>query len=64
MLSSTFDQAKRLWQVGSDPGRVLDPGRLLDLEASLRRDQRRLDEALALLDEAATVSRFPGRVLI
>jgi len=61
---ATFGEAKRLWQAGSDPGRVLDPGRLLDLEASLRKDQRRLDEALVLLDEAATVSRFPGRVLI
>jgi tetratricopeptide (TPR) repeat protein len=59
-----FERAKRLWQAGSDPGRVLDPGRLLDLEASLRKDQRRLDEALALLDEAVTVSRSPGRVLI
>jgi tetratricopeptide (TPR) repeat protein len=61
---ATFDEAKRLWQAGSDPGRVLDPGRLLDLEASLRIDQRRLDEALELLEEAATVSRFPGRLLI
>jgi tetratricopeptide (TPR) repeat protein len=59
-----FEQAKILWQGGSDPGWVLDPGRLLDLEASLRIDQRRLDQALALLDEAAAVSRFPGRVLI
>jgi tetratricopeptide (TPR) repeat protein len=61
---ATFEQAKRLWETGSDPGRVLDPGRLLDFEASLRKDQRRLDEALALLDEAATVSRYPGRILI
>src|SRR3954469_69660 len=61
---ATFERAKRLWDAGSDPGRVLDPGRLLDLEASLRKDQRRLDEALALLDQAATVSRLPGRVLI
>jgi tetratricopeptide (TPR) repeat protein/DNA-binding XRE family transcriptional regulator len=61
---ATFERAKRLWQAGSDPGRVLDPGRLLDLEASLRIDQRRLDEALALLDEAVVVSRAPGRVLI
>jgi len=59
-----FERAKRLWQAGSDPGQVLDPGRLLDLEASLRKDQRRLDEALVLLDEAAAVSRFQGRVLI
>src|SRR5436305_6608716 len=61
---ATFERAKGLWQAGSDPGRALDPGRLLDLEASLRIDQRRLDEALALLTEAAAVSRIPGRVLI
>ena len=61
---ATFERARQLWLAGSDPGGVLDPGRLLDLEASLRKDQRRLDEALALLEEAAGVSRFPGRVLI
>ncbi len=61
---ATLERAERLWELGSDPGRVLDPGRLLDLKASLRKDQRRLDEALVLLDEAAAVSRFPGRVLI
>ena len=55
---------KRLWHAGSDPAGVLDPGRLLDLEASLRRDQRRLPEALALLDEAATLGRDPGRTLV
>lgn len=59
-----FAEAKRMWQSGSDPGEVLDPGRVLDLEASLRRDQRRLDEALSLLDQAATVGRAPERALI
>lgn len=43
---------------------MLDPGRVLDLEASLRKDQRRLDEALALLNEAAAVGRSPERALI
>lgn len=61
---AAFEEAKRLWQSGSDPDAVLDPGRLLDLEASLRKDQRRLDEALALLDEAAAVGRRPERSLI
>ncbi|HSK76180.1 MAG TPA: hypothetical protein VLQ45_06950, partial [Thermoanaerobaculia bacterium] len=42
---ATFTAAKRLWQAGSDPSAVLDPGRLPDLEASLRRGQRRFDEA-------------------
>lgn len=57
-------KAKHLWRAGSDPRRVLDPGRLLDLEASLRRDQRCLPEALVLLDEAAAVSHSPERALI
>jgi tetratricopeptide (TPR) repeat protein len=59
-----LEEAKHSWSAGSDPAGVLDPGRLLDLEASLRRDQRRLPEALALLDEAATVGRHPERALI
>ena len=60
----TLDEAKRLWQAGSDPGGVLDPGRLLHLEGALRRAQRRLPEALALLDEAAAVGRSPERALL
>jgi tetratricopeptide (TPR) repeat protein len=59
-----FEQARRLWQSGSDPAGVLDPGRLSDLEASLRLGQRRLDEALALLEEAVAVGRNPERALI
>ncbi len=43
-----FQKAKPLWAAGYDPDGVLDPGRLLDLEASLRRDQRRFEEALEL----------------
>jgi transcriptional regulator with XRE-family HTH domain len=61
---ASLAQAKSLWLSGSDPDHLLDPGRLLDLEASLRRAQRRLPESLALLDEAATVSHHPERVLI
>jgi tetratricopeptide (TPR) repeat protein len=60
----TLEEANRLWHAGSDPAGVLDPGRLLDLEASLRRDQRRLPEALALLDEAVAVGRSPERALL
>ncbi len=59
-----FQKAKRLWGAGSDPDGVLDPGRLLDLEASLCRAQRRFEEALGLLERAREVSRSPGRVLI
>jgi tetratricopeptide (TPR) repeat protein len=61
---TALEGAKRSWSAGSDPAGVLDPGRLLDLEASLRRDQRRLPEALTLLDEAAAVGRHPERALI
>jgi tetratricopeptide (TPR) repeat protein/DNA-binding XRE family transcriptional regulator len=64
LADSKLAEAKRLWRAGSDPAGALDPGRILDLEASLRRDQRRLPEALALLDEAAAVGRFPERALI
>jgi transcriptional regulator with XRE-family HTH domain len=60
---AAFEQAERLWHSGADPAGVLDPGRLLDLEASLRRAQRRFDEALALLDEAVAVGRCPERAL-
>lgn len=59
-----LEEAKRLWHLGSDPDGVLDPGRLLDLEASLCRDQRRFEEALSLLDQARAVSRYPARALI
>ncbi len=60
----TLEKAKCLWQAGSDPANLLDPGRLLHLEGALRRDQRRLSEAVALLDEAAAVGRTPERALL
>jgi tetratricopeptide (TPR) repeat protein len=59
-----LQQAQELWDSGSDPDGVLDPGRLLDLEASLRRDQRRFEEALSLLDKALEVGRTPERYLV
>jgi tetratricopeptide (TPR) repeat protein len=59
-----MEVAKRLWRTGSDPATVLDPGRLLHLEGALRRDQRRLPDALALLEEAAAVGRTPERALL
>jgi tetratricopeptide (TPR) repeat protein len=61
---AALEDAKRLWRAGSDPDSVLDPGRLLDLEASLRRDQRRFEEALAALDKAIEIGRSPARCLI
>jgi tetratricopeptide (TPR) repeat protein len=61
---TTLEEAKRLWKAGSDREGVLDPGRLLDLEASLCRDERRFGEALAFLDQAIWVTHKPERVLI
>jgi tetratricopeptide (TPR) repeat protein len=58
----TFAEAKPLWASGQDPEQLLDPGRILELEASLRRDQRRFGEALDLLKKAAAVTRRPEHV--
>ena len=54
-----FSRAGELWRAGaaSDPG-LLNAARVPHLEASLRRDQRRLREALALLDEALDIDRW------
>ena len=59
-----LEEAKDLWDSGADPAGRLDPGKLLDLEGSLRRDQRRFDEAHSCFDQAIPVSRFPERLLI
>lgn len=61
---AAFEHARRLWNQGSDPGEILDPGRPFDLKASLRRAQRRFEDALALLDRALEVGRCPARYLI
>lgn len=58
----TLAAAKRLWATGEDPDQLLDPGRLLDLEASLRRDQRRFEESLSVAAQAAAVTRRPEHV--
>jgi tetratricopeptide (TPR) repeat protein len=55
----TLAAAKRLWAAGQDPDELLDPGRILDLEASLRRGQRRFEECLSLLEQAAAVTHRP-----
>ncbi len=54
-----FAAAKERWQVGvaDDPG-LLNAARVLHLEASLRRDQRRVHEALVLLDQALEIDRW------
>lgn len=54
---AAFAEALELLKKGT-PGdrRLLDLGRVLDLEASLRRDQRRFDEALILHERALEVT--------
>jgi len=53
-----FRRASKLWQAGTAEGAdFLPEARLLDLEASLRRDQGRFAEALGLLDRALAVDR-------
>lgn len=58
----------RLWHAGTagDPAAVLPEWRLLDLEASLRRDARQFAAALDLLDRAAAAapSSAAGRILV
>jgi transcriptional regulator with XRE-family HTH domain len=49
-----FAQAWHLWRAGSDSG-LLPEWRLLDLEASLRREQHRFQGALDLLSRARTL---------
>jgi transcriptional regulator with XRE-family HTH domain len=55
---AAFARSAELWQAGAASGFApLDGSRLLDLEASLRCDQRRFSEALGLLDAALAESR-------
>lgn len=61
---SDFAEAKRFWLRGWDPLFIFDPGRMLDLEASLRRDQRQFGLTLELLNGALPISRNPARILI
>ncbi|HEV7667731.1 MAG TPA: helix-turn-helix transcriptional regulator [Thermoanaerobaculia bacterium] len=52
-----FASSCELWSQGAgEEPEFFDPARLLDREASLRRDQGRFTEALELLDQALTVS--------
>jgi transcriptional regulator with XRE-family HTH domain len=55
----TFDTARGLWEAGAedDPG-LLNEARVMSLEASLRRAQRRVPEALILLDRALAIDRW------
>ncbi|HEV3459857.1 MAG TPA: hypothetical protein VHG32_25200 [Thermoanaerobaculia bacterium] len=65
--AASFTTAWRLWQAGTAAtGSGLAEWRLLDLDASLCRAQRRFDEALARLDAAlaAAPAVAKGRVLL
>jgi transcriptional regulator with XRE-family HTH domain len=53
---AAFARAWNLWRSGDDAG-LLPEWRMLSLEASLRRAERRLPEALGLLDRALSVAR-------
>jgi tetratricopeptide (TPR) repeat protein len=62
-----FGQSSRLWRVGAQAKELfLEKWRLPDLEASLRRDQRRWKECLVLSDQALAEApeSARGRVLI
>jgi transcriptional regulator with XRE-family HTH domain len=53
-----FSRSGELWRQGASPfPEPLDELRLLDLEAALRREQRRLPEALMLLDRALALAQ-------
>jgi len=64
---AAFECAWHLWRAGTSPEPGLVPGwRLLDLEASLRRDQRQWSRALDLLDQALAQAppEMHGRILL
>lgn len=65
---AAFVQAWALWRSGADsaPEDLLPEWRLLDLEASLRREQQHFSEALALLDRALALcpGSETGRILL
>jgi tetratricopeptide (TPR) repeat protein len=52
-----FAEANVLWKAGAegDPDGFLNEARVLGMEASLRREQHRLDEAIRLLDQALVI---------
>src|SRR5207253_4881675 len=64
----TFVRSDELWQAGEGcQVQLLEESRRLDLEASLRRSQRRLPEALELLDRALAADErgsYTGHLLI
>jgi transcriptional regulator with XRE-family HTH domain len=62
-----LEAAEREWQAGAASPDFLPAARIPDLKASLRRSQRRLPEALALLDRALALDptgQATGRLLL
>jgi transcriptional regulator with XRE-family HTH domain len=53
----TFARAWRLWRQGEDPAGLFSEAYLLDMEASLRRDQRIFPKARKLHDDALVLAR-------
>jgi tetratricopeptide (TPR) repeat protein len=70
-VASVHDKSERLFALAhwlqdsspADPG-LLDPGRLHYMEAALRKDQRKLPDALVLLDHAYKIGHDRGHVLV
>lgn len=60
----TWLEVWSLWRSGEDPAGLLSEGYLLDMEASLRRDQGCIDLALKLHEEALSLARPEERGII
>jgi tetratricopeptide (TPR) repeat protein len=62
----SFSQAWRLWRSGKDPEGLFSEAYLLDLEASLRRAQRRFPQALKLQANAIALAKLDeiGAILL
>ncbi|HYU35617.1 MAG TPA: helix-turn-helix transcriptional regulator [Thermoanaerobaculia bacterium] len=56
-----FAHARQLWKEDGDDAGLLDQGRLIDLEASLYRDQRDFNEAIKCHDKALEVA-WPDQI--
>lgn len=59
--NQAFTRGWQFWGTGEDRHGVLDEGHLIDLEASLRREERRFKEALELHDRASRIAKPEAR---
>jgi hypothetical protein len=55
-----FARSDEFWALGINAPDLFEESRVLDLKASLRRAQRRLPEALDLLDRALAIAKTPA----